>query len=105
MEERPASTKCQSRLRKKGHIMNIHLTDSDEEVTIDFINDHEELYNKTNEKFKDKARKALWGKFARGHKLLVKVCKTSFESQRAHYGKLTKSKSVQAPTEVTERQN
>ena len=32
---------------------------------MDFIKDHEELYNKTNEHLKDKARKeCLWERFA-----------------------------------------
>ena len=42
---------------KNGHVMNIYLTDSDEEAIVDFISDHKELYNKTNDLFKDKARK------------------------------------------------
>ena len=36
--------------------------------------------------------------------LSVKVCKTWFDTQRTHYGKLTQSKSGQAPKEMTERQ-
>ena len=27
---------------------NIYLTDSDKEATVDFVKDHEELYDKTN---------------------------------------------------------
>ena len=46
---------CQSRC-KKGHMMKTYLIDSDEEAVVDFVNHHEELYNKTQEKFKDKAR-------------------------------------------------
>ena len=42
---------------KKGHMTNIYLTDSDKEAIVNFVNDHEELYDKTNEHFKDKARK------------------------------------------------
>ena len=54
------STKCQSRC-KKGHIVNIYLTDLDEEAIVDFVNDHEELCDKTHRKFKDKATKdCLW---------------------------------------------
>ena len=65
---------------------------------MDFVKDHEELYNKTNEHFKDKARKdCLWERFVSNHKLSVKVCKAWFESQRTHYGKLAQSKSGQAP--------
>ena len=43
--------------RKKGHMANICLTDSDEEAIVDFVKDHGELYDKTNENLKDKARK------------------------------------------------
>ena len=54
---------------------------------MDFVKDHEELYDKTNEHFKDKARKeCLWEEFI---KLSVKVCKTWFDSQRTRYRKLT----------------
>ena len=38
---------------KKGHMTNIYLTNSDKEAIVD----HKDLYNKTNEHFKDKARK------------------------------------------------
>ena len=73
---------------------NIYLTDSDEETIVDFVKDHEELYDKTYERFKDKARKdCLWKIFAGSSKLSVKVCKTLFESLMTNYGKLTQSKS------------
>ena len=50
---------------------NIYLTDSDEELMMDFVKDHEELYNKTNEHFKDKARnECLWEKFANNQSCL-----------------------------------
>ena len=50
---------------------------------MDFVKEHEKLYNKANEYFKDKARKeCLWERFTNGHKLSVNVCKTWFESQR-----------------------
>ena len=42
---------------KKGHMTNIYLTDFDKEAIVDFLKDYEELKNKTNEHFKDKARK------------------------------------------------
>ena len=42
---------------KKGHMTNIYLTDSDKEALLDFLKDYEELYDKINEHFKDKARK------------------------------------------------
>ena len=96
-----------SQLRhKKGNMSNIYLTDSDAEAIVDFVKDHKELYDKTNEHFKDKARKdCLWERFANSCKLSVKVCKTWFESQRTCYSKFTQSKSGQAPKEMVEHQN
>ena len=35
---------------------NIYPTDSDEEAIVDFVNDHNELYDKASKHFKDKAR-------------------------------------------------
>ena len=91
--------------QKKGHMTYIYLTNTDEAI-VDFMKDHAELYDKTNEHFQDKARKeCLWERFANSCKLSFKVCQTWFESQRTHYGKLTQSKSGQAPKEMTERQN
>ena len=61
---------------RKGHMSNIYLTDSDEEAIVDFVKDHEELYDKINELFKDKARKeCLWEQFTNSRKLSIKVCK------------------------------
>ena len=36
---------------------NIYLIDLDEEAIVDFERDHKELYNETNEHFKDEERK------------------------------------------------
>ena len=38
---------------KKGHMTNIYLTDLDEETIVDFVKDHENLCDQTNEYFKD----------------------------------------------------
>ena len=53
--EEVGTSQFQSR-HKKGHMTNIKLTDSDEEAIVDFAKDHEELYDKSNQHFKDKAR-------------------------------------------------
>ena len=37
-------------------MMNIYLTDSDDEAIVDFVKDHKEQYDQTNKHFKDKAR-------------------------------------------------
>ena len=39
----------------------IFLSDSDEEAIMDFVKQHEELYNKTNGSFKDKQKKKDFG--------------------------------------------
>ena len=45
-------------------MINILLTDSDEEAIVDSVKDNEELYDKRNEHFKDKAREeCLWERF------------------------------------------
>ena len=67
---------------------------------------YKELYNRTNDKFKDKARKdCLWEIFARSFNLSVKVCKTWFKSQKPRFGKLIQSMSDQAPKDMAGRQH
>ena len=57
---------------------NIYMMDSNE-VLVDFVADLDELYDKTNEHFNDKARKkCLWERFDNSRKLSVMVCKTWF---------------------------
>ena len=66
---------------KKGHMTNIYVTDSVEEAIVDFVKDLEMLYNKTNEHFKDKARKdCVWKRFASSSHLSVMKYETWFES-------------------------
>ena len=38
------------------------ITNSDEEAIVDFVKGHEELYDKTSEHFKDKARRVSLGR-------------------------------------------
>ena len=78
----PESRKVTQKQRLKerwdhhNHMTYIYLTDLDEEAIVDFMKDNEELYDKTNEHFKDKVRKeCLWEHFSNSHKLSVKVCK------------------------------
>ena len=70
---------------------------------MDFVKDHEELYDKTSEHFKDKATKEfLWEQFAKSRKLSVKVCNTWCDLQKTCCGKLTPSNSGQALKEMAE---
>ena len=56
---------------KKGHMTNTYLMDSDEKAIVDFVKDHNELYNKTRDHFKDKARKeCLWERFTNSRQFL-----------------------------------
>ena len=99
------TSKSHSR-HKKGHMANIYLWTKIRRLLWNFVKDNEKLHDKTNEHFKDKARKEyLWERFANSRKLSFKVCKTWFKFRRTNYSKLTQSKSGQAPKEMTKRQN
>ena len=43
--------------QKKGQMKSIFLSDLDEEAIMEFVKQHEELYDKTNDSFKDKQKK------------------------------------------------
>ena len=89
--------------QKKGQIKSIFLSDSDEEAIVEFIKQHEELYDKTNDSFKDKQKKEiLWEQIAATRNLPIKTVKKWFETQCTRYGKLTQTKSGQAAEKSTE---
>ena len=86
------TTQCQSR-HKKGHKTTVYLSDVDGDAIAESVRGHEELYDKTHKKFKDKAQNNCpWERFSSSLNLSVKVCKTWFESQKTCYRKLTQSK-------------
>ena len=43
--------------QKKGQMKSIFLSDSDEEAIVELVKQREELYDKTNDSFKDKQKK------------------------------------------------
>ena len=91
--------------QKKGQMKSIFLSDSDEEAIAEFVKQHEELYDKTNNSFKDKQKKeGLWEQLAASRNLPVKTVKKWFDMQRTRYGKLTQTKSGQAAEKSTEHQ-
>ena len=56
-----------------------------EEAIVDFVKDLEELYDRTNEHFKNKARKeCLWEQLANSHKLSVKGCARLGLTRKGH---------------------
>ena len=60
--------------QKKGQIKSIFLSDSDEEAIMEFVKQHKELYDKTNDSFKDKQKKErLWEQLAATRNLPVKT--------------------------------
>ena len=51
--------------QKKGQMKSIFLSDSDKEAIVEFVKQHEELCDKTNDSFKDKQKKeGLWEQLA-----------------------------------------
>ena len=84
---------------------SIFLSDSDEEAIVEFIIQHDELYDKINDSFKDKQKKErLWEQIASTRNLPIKTVKKWFETQCTRYGKLTQTMSGQAAEKSTERQ-
>ena len=104
-EKRPRTDtdpECMQSRQKKGQMKSIFLSDSDEEAIVDFVKQHEELFDKTHEKFKDKQRKErLWEIVAASLNLPVSTVKKWFDTQRTRYGKLTQTKSGQATAKNT----
>ena len=67
--------------QKKGQMKSIFLSDSDEVAVVDFMKQHEELYDKTHTKFKDKGRKeGLWETVAASRNLSLNTVKKWFET-------------------------
>ena len=69
-------------------------TDSQEIAIVEFVKEHPELYDKEHGHFYDKQRKeALWADISAELKLQPFDVRRWFESQRTHYGKLSKLQS------------
>ena len=84
---------------------SIFLSNSDEEAIVEFVKQHKELYDKTNNSFKDKQKKErLWESLAATWNLPVKTVKKWIETQCTRYGKLTQTKSGKAAEKSTEQQ-
>ena len=93
-------------IQKKGQMNSIFLSYSDKEAIVEFVKQHEELYDKTNDSFKDKQKKeGLWEQLAATRNLPVKTVKKWFDTQCTRYGKLTQTKSGQAAEKSTECQS
>ena len=89
--------------QKKGQMKSIFLSDSDEDAIMEFVKQHEELYDKTNDSFKDKQKKErLWEQLAATRNLPVKTVKKWFDTQCTRYGKLTQTKSGQGAENSSE---
>ena len=75
---------------KKGQMKSIFLSDSDEEAIVEFVKQHEELYDKTHENFKDQQRKeGLWERLEAFRNLSLNTVKKLLKIQCTRYGKLT----------------
>ena len=81
-------------------------TDSQEISIVEFVKQHPELYDKEHPRFHGRNRReALWAEISAELKLQPFDVRRWFESQRMHYGKLSKLQSGQAPREMTKRQS
>ena len=61
---------------------SIFLSDSDEEAIVEFVKQQEELYDKTNDSFKEKQKEErLWEQLSTTRNLPVKTVKKWFETQ------------------------
>ena len=81
-------------------------TDSQETGIVEFVKEHPELYDKEHARLHDRQKKeALWAEISAELKLQPFDVRRWFESQRTHYGKLSKLQSGQAPREMTKRQS
>ena len=81
-------------------------TDSEEVSIVEFVKLHPELYDKEHSRFHDRNRReALWAEISADFKLQPFDVRRWFESQRTHYGKLSKLQSGQAPRKMTKRQS
>ena len=81
-------------------------TDTQEVSIVEFVEQHPELYDKEHPCFHDRTRReALWAEISAELKLQPFDVRRWFESQRTHYGKLSKLQSGQAPREMTKRQS
>ena len=79
--------------QKKGQLKSVFLSDVDEEALVKFLKQHEELYNKTHNKFKDKQKKeCLWERLPATRNLSVSTDKRWFEIQCTRYGNITQTK-------------
>ena len=91
--------------QKKGQMKTILLSDSDKEAIVEFVKQHEQLYDKTNDSFKDKQKKErLWEEVAATRNLPIKTLKKWFKSHSTRYGKLTHTNSGQGDEKSTECQ-
>ena len=87
--------------QKKSQMKSIFLNDLDEEAILELIKQHEELYDKTNDSFKEKQKKEG---LAATRNLSANTVKKWFDTQGARYGKLTQTKSGQGAEMSTEQQ-
>ena len=84
--------------QKKGQIKSIFLSDSDEEAIMEFVKQHEELYDNTNDSFKDKQKKErLWEQLAATRNLPIKTVKMLFETVHTRYGKPQQDVNIYSP--------
>ena len=85
---------------KKGHMTNIYLTDSDQEVIVDFVKDHKELYNKINEHFsRTKQGRSVCGRGSTTAASCLSRCARPGLSCKRHFTETSHNQSLDKPQE------
>ena len=70
---------------------------------MEFVKQHEEIYDKTSDSFKNMQKKeGLWEQLSATRNLSLKTVKKWFETQHTRHGMLTQTKSGQASEKRTE---
>ena len=105
-EEKKCEEDSESHSAAKRAMVCSTFTDSQETAIVEFVKEHPELYDKEHARFHDRQKKeTLWAEMSAELKLQPFDVRRWFESQRTHYGKLSKLQSGQAPREMTKRQS
>ena len=85
--------------------MQIFLTDEQEEQAVEFIRQHEEMYDRVNSMYHNRDRKdRLWDECSALIGVPKKEIQRWYDSQRSRYGRFKSGKSGQAAESLTTRQ-
>lgn len=101
-----SATGTQDSNKRKRSKVSPNLTREEEEAIVEWLREHPEIYDKRKAEYKNQQKKeSLWKQKADEMGKDVTVLKVWYKSLRTRMGKLMKTKSGQATTELTDRDN